>query len=63
MKNLLCKFANWILRRCLNPTTPYGSDIFINGKAYMLRKVETDYVSPHPYTVIKFEVVDGDRWG
>lgn len=29
----------------------------------MLRKVETDYVSPHPYTVIKFEVVDGDRWG
>ena len=60
MKKLLCKFANWILRRCLNPTTPYGSDIYINGRAYMLRKVETEYISPRPYVVINFEVVDGN---
>lgn len=62
MKELLCKFANWILRRCLDPMTPYGSDIFINGRAYLLRKTETEF-SRHPYTVITFEVVDGNpKW-
>ena len=59
MKKLLCKFANWILRKCVDTTLHYNSIIYINGRKYTLRKATTEF-SCHPYTVITFEVIDGD---
>ena len=62
MKKLLCKFANWILRKCLNPVTKYEDKIYINGREYRLFQAYSEF-SRHPYTVINFEVIDGDpKW-
>ena len=62
MKKLLCKFANWILRKSLNPITTFNNKIYINGREYTLSKA-TSEMSRHAYTIINLEVIDGDpRW-
>ena len=58
MKKLLCKFANWILRKCTKPTIAFEDDLYINGNTYKLIQVNTE-MSPHSYTTIHFEVIDG----
>ena len=58
MKKLLCKFANWILRKCLNQTMTFDENVYINGKPYNLVKATAE-MSPHQYTIINFEVIDG----
>ena len=60
MKKLLCKFANWILRNCVEATIAFKDDIYINGRTYKLVKSTTE-ISPHCYTVINFEVIQGLR--
>lgn len=57
MKKLLCKFANWILRRCTSEVITFQDEIYINGRTYKLLKATTE-ISPHTYTVIHFEVID-----
>jgi hypothetical protein len=62
MKKLLCKFANWILRKCLNPIISYNDKVYINGKEYTFSNA-TSEMSRHAYTIINLEVIDGDpRW-
>lgn len=62
MKKLLCKFANWILRKCLNQTMIFDENVYINGQTYKLAKA-TSEISPHQYTVINFEVIAGNtKW-
>ena len=62
MKKLLCKFANWVLRKYMNPITRMNGKIYINGREYTVRSVSSEF-SRHPYTVINFEVIDGDsKW-
>ena len=34
MKKILCKFANWILRKCTNPEIVFNTDVYINGRTY-----------------------------
>jgi hypothetical protein len=58
MKKLLCKFANWILRKCTSPVIAFNEDLYINGRSYKLSKATTE-LSPYAHTVINFEVVDG----
>lgn len=58
MKRLLCKFANWILRKCTAPIIGFEEDLYINGKTYKLVQASTE-VSPHSYVVIHFEVIGG----
>ena len=58
MKKLLCKFANWILRQCVEPTIAFKEDLYINGKTYKLVQVTTE-MSPYSHVVINFEVIDG----
>ena len=58
MKKLLCRFANWILRKCLNQTMTFNENVYINGRTYKLAKATTE-ISPHQYTIINFEVIDG----
>ena len=36
MKKILCKFANWILRKCTGPDIAFGKEIYINGRTYTL---------------------------
>lgn len=59
MKKLLCKCVNWILRKCLNQTMTFDENVYINGKTYKLAKVTAE-MSPHNYTIINFEVIDGN---
>ena len=61
MKKLLCKFANWILRKCTQPTIAFTDDVYINGRTYKLVKSNTE-ISPHFYTTINFEVIDGKNY-
>ena len=58
MKKLLCKFANWILKRCLNQNMTFDENVYINGKTYKLVKATAE-MSPHQYSIINFEVIDG----
>ena len=60
MKKLLCRFANWILRRCTEPIIAFNDKVYINGKTYELVKATTE-ISPYAYTIINFEVIDGKR--
>lgn len=59
MKKLLCKCANWVLRKCLNQTMTFDENVYINGKTYKLAKATAE-MSPHNYTIINFEVIDGN---
>lgn len=62
MKKLLCKFANWILRRCTGDVIAFEDELYINGATYRLVKATTE-ISPHAHTVIHFEVIDGNpKW-
>lgn len=61
MKKLLCRFANWILRRCTEHTIAFNNEVYINGKTYTLIKATTE-ISPYVHTVINFEVIDGKRY-
>ena len=60
MKKLLCRFANWILRKCTEPTIAFEEDVYVNGRTYRLIKATTE-VSPYANVVINFEVIDGKR--
>lgn len=60
MKRLLCKFANWILRRCISPVIAFNDEVYINGKTYKLVKATAE-ISPYVHTVINFEVIDGEK--
>ena len=60
MKKLLCKFANWILRRCTSSVIAFNDKVYINGRTYELVKATTE-TSPYAYTIINFEVIDGKR--
>ena len=62
MKKLLCKFANWILRRCIHPIVSFNNTIYINGREYTLTHAEAD-MSPHAYTLIRLELIEGNRRG
>ena len=58
MKRLLCRFANWILRQCVEPTIAFEEDLYINGKTYKLVQATTE-MSPYSYVTIHFEVISG----
>lgn len=60
MKKLLCRFANWILRKCTEPTIAFEDDLYINGKIYKLVHVTTE-MSPYSHATIHFEVIDGAK--
>jgi hypothetical protein len=36
----------------------FGENVYINGKTYKLAKATAE-MSPHQYTIINFEVIDG----
>lgn len=62
MKKLLCKFANWILRKCINPIVAVNNKVYINGVAYTFSKATTE-ISRHGYSIVNLEIIDGDpRW-
>ena len=62
MKKLLCKFANWILRRCTNPIVGINDKVYVNGREYTFSKATTE-ISRHGYSLINIELIDGDpRW-
>ena len=58
MKKLLCKFANWILRKCTESTIAFEKDVYINGRTYKLVQATTE-TSPYVHTTIHFEVISG----
>jgi len=58
MKKLLCRFANWILRKCTGPLIAFNEDVYINGNTYKLVQVTTE-MSPYSHVVINFEVIGG----
>ena len=55
MKKVLCKIANWILRRCTNPEIAFGTDVYINGRTYKLIQATSD-IYPYGNKNITFEV-------
>ncbi len=55
MKRLLCKFANWILRKCTHPEVAFNTDIYINGRTYKLIQA-TSNIYPYGNRNITFEV-------
>ena len=55
MKKLLCKFANWILRRFTSPETAFDKDVYINGRTYKLLQA-TEEIYPYGNRRITFEV-------
>lgn len=55
MKRMICKFANWLLRRCTDPMIAFGDEVYINGRTYELIKA-THEVTTHYYDSITFEV-------
>lgn len=59
MKALLCKFANWMLRKCTAPIIGFEEDLYINGKTYKLIEACTE-VSPDSYVTVEFKII-GDR--
>ena len=60
IKKLFCKFANWILRKCVEPTTAFNNYVYINGRTYQLIKATTE-ISPYSYYTINFEVISGNQ--
>lgn len=57
MKRIICKFANWLLRRCTDPMIAFGGEIYINGKTYKLVRATREITSYYLDT-ITFEVRD-----
>ena len=55
MKRLLCKFANWILRRYTESEIAFGTDVYINGRTYKLIQATSD-IYPYGNKNITFEV-------
>lgn len=58
MKRIICKFANWLLRRCTKPTIAFTDDVYINGRTYKLVKA-THEIYPYDNGIIIFEVTEG----
>lgn len=54
MKRMICKFANWLLRRCTDPMIAFGGEVYINGKTYKL--VKATHEVTHYQSLITFEV-------
>jgi hypothetical protein len=57
MKRIICKFANWLLRRCTDPMIAFGGEIYINGKTYKLVRA-TREITSYFLDTITFEVRD-----
>lgn len=55
MKRLLCRFANWILRKCTHSEIAFNTDVYINGRAYKLIQA-TSTIYPYGNKNITFEV-------
>lgn len=55
MKKILCKFANWILRKCTSPEIAFNTDVYINGRTYKLLQATT-HIAPYGNRNITFEV-------
>ena len=55
MKKVLCRFANWILRKCTSPEIAFNTDVYINGRTYKLRQA-TSEIYPYGNRHITFEV-------
>ena len=55
MKRIICKFANWLLRRCTDPMIAFGEEVYINGRSYELVQV-THKINTCCYTELTFEV-------
>lgn len=55
VKRLLCKFANWILRRYTRPEIAFNTDVYINGRTYKLIQA-TSNIYPYGNRNITFEV-------
>lgn len=58
MKQLLCKSANWILRKYTNPIIGFQEDLYINGRIYKLVRATTT-ASPYAQVITEFEVIGG----
>lgn len=57
MKRMICKFANWLLRRCTNPTIAFKDEVYINGRTYKFVKA-THEIFPYGNGIITFEVTE-----
>lgn len=60
MKKILCRFANYILRKCTDPVVAFNSDLYINGRTYTLIQATTEF-RPLIHTNITFEVTTERR--
>ena len=58
MKRTICKFANWLLRRCTKPTIAFKDDVYINGRTYKFVKATAETYS-YGSSIITFEVTEG----
>ena len=58
MKRIICKFANWLLRKCTKPTVAFKDEIYINGRTYKFVKADME-IFPYGNGVITFEVTEG----
>ena len=58
MKRIICKFANWLLRRCTNPTVAFKDEVYVNGRTYKLVKATAETYS-YGNCIITFEVMEG----
>lgn len=56
MKKIICKFANWLLRRCTDPMIAFGGEVYINGRTYELVKA-THEIGRYA-SIITFEVME-----
>ena len=62
MKKLLCKFANWILRKCTDSVVTVNNKVYVNGVEYTFSKM-TSEISRHGYAIVNIELIQGDpRW-
>ena len=58
MKRTICKFANWLIRRCTKPIIAFKDEVYINGRTYTFVKAEME-IFPYGNGVINFEVIKG----
>ena len=58
MKRKICKFANWLLRRCTKPTIAFNDEVYINGRTYKLEKATAETFK-YGGNIITFEVTEG----
>ena len=57
MKKILCKFANWILRKCVKPIA-LEKNLYINGRTYKLAQLTMEMSPYSPHTTIYLEIIE-----